>query len=52
MNALPMAQCTVRPSAPQDGNSPPISVSFLTGTTPPDTDTVVTGPPTTGTVTV
>src|ERR1043166_9856635 len=45
-----MAQWVVRPSELQEGNSPPISVSFLTGTAALATETVGTGPPTLGTV--
>ena len=47
-----MPQWITRPSAPQEGNSPPISVSRLIGTGPPETEVVGTGPPTWGTVTV
>ena len=45
-----MAQWMVRPSELQEGNSPPMSVSFLTGTGPLATGIVGTGPPTFGTV--
>ena len=52
-NALPIDQCTVRPSAPQTGNSPPMSVSLRTGIWALSglvTKTVGTGPPVLGTV--
>ena len=46
-----MAQCTVRPSALHEANSPPTSLSFFTGTGPPPMiETVGAAPPTVGTV--
>jgi hypothetical protein len=47
-----MDQWTVRPSAPQVGNSPPMSVSLVTGSDALSglvTITVGTSPPTSGT---